>query len=103
MVEMAKAKKGFVKLLAYIGIMFGILGILPIIFGFLDIDPLFPVDFISAFVCSPLAIILGVIALRRAREEERAICYYAISIGAIALITWVLLIIIFIMAWSGVT
>ncbi len=82
MVEMAKAKKGVAILLAWIGITLSVL-----------VTPsLFLMENPFCLVSSPLAIILGVIALTQASEEERAICHVAIGLGTITLIMLLLVI-----------
>jgi len=71
---MAGAKGGTAKPLAYVGIVFGILSFI-----------------ILAIVFGTLAIIVGIIALTRATEKERSICYVAIALGTIGLILWAIM------------
>ena len=68
---MAEVKGSTARPLTYVGIVLGILSfILPgIVFG-------------------TLAIIIGAIALTRAGEEERVLCYVAIALGTIGLVLW---------------
>jgi hypothetical protein len=79
---LTKAKEGIARPLAYLGIVFGVLGIIILTINIWHLGFGYKGD-ILAFTFSFLAMILGGIALKLASEKERTLCYISIILGLI--------------------